>query len=56
MSSLPERSRGVVFALAVLAYGEQARGAEVIAFSGVWCALALYNIDIFRSRRQRAEA
>ena len=42
------------FALAVLAYGERARGAEVLAFTGVWCALALYNFDILRGRRPPA--
>ncbi|MDQ7088677.1 MAG: EamA family transporter RarD [Acidobacteriota bacterium] len=42
------------FALAVLVYGEQARGAEIIAFGGVWCALLLYNLDVLRSRRTTA--
>ncbi|OAN51073.1 permease [Paramagnetospirillum marisnigri] len=45
------------FLLAVLAYGENAEAARMLAFAGIWTAIALYSADSWAfARRNRSEA
>jgi chloramphenicol-sensitive protein RarD len=41
--------------LAVLAYGEPFERSKIIAFTGIWIALAIYSLDTLRAQRLRRQ-